>query len=107
MDKPARGRTHAHNFPKKERSEGQENTAAAVEVRLPSPEDDYAEPDFESVFFTSHQIAPRCTQKQKPSLLLWLGAIAICMPPQSAAQDPGTKYHHLYPQKTDDRNPNG
>ena len=55
MDKPARGRTHPHNFPEKERSEGQENTAAAVEVRLPSPEDDYAEPDFESVFSTSHQ----------------------------------------------------
>jgi hypothetical protein len=58
MDKPARGRTHPHNFPEKERSEGQENTAAAVEVRLPSPEDDYAEPDFESVFF---HIAPACT----------------------------------------------
>ena len=107
MDKPARGRTHPHNFPEKERSEGQENTAAAVEVRLPSPEDDYAEPDFESVFSTSHQLAPRRTQKQKPSLLLWLGPIAICMPPQSAARDSGTKYHHLYPQKADDRNPNG
>jgi hypothetical protein len=58
MDKPARGRTHPHNFPEKERSEGQENTAAAVEVRLPSPEDDYAEPDFESVFSISHQLAP-------------------------------------------------
>jgi hypothetical protein len=23
------------------------------------------------------------------------------MPPQSAAPDSGTKYHHLYPQKTD------
>jgi hypothetical protein len=98
MDKPARGRTHPHNFPEKERSEGQENTAAAVEVRLPSPEDDYAEPDFESVFCTSHQLAPWRTQKQKPSLLL-LGPITICMPAQGAARDSGTKYHHLYPQK--------
>jgi hypothetical protein len=57
MDKPARGRTHPHNFPEKERSEGQENTAVrrgAVAVA----EDDYAEPDFESVFSTSHQLAP-------------------------------------------------
>ena len=99
MDKPARGRTHPHNFPEKERSEGQENTAAAVEVRLPSSEDDYAEPDFESVFSTSHRLAPWRTQKQKPFLLLWLRLLAICMPPQSAARDSGTKYHHLYPQK--------
>jgi hypothetical protein len=55
---PRAARTHPHNFPEKERSEGQENTAAAVEVRLPSPEDDYAEPDFESVFSISHQLAP-------------------------------------------------
>jgi hypothetical protein len=105
MDKPARGRTHPHNFPEKERSEGQENTAAAVEVRLPSPEDDYAEPDFESVFSTSHQLAPRCTRKQKPSQLLWLGPVTICMPLQRAARHSGTKYHHLYPQKPDDRSP--
>ena len=55
--------------------------------------------DFESVFFTSHQLAPWRTQKQKPSLLLWLGLVAICTPTQSAARDSGTKYHHLYPQK--------
>jgi hypothetical protein len=63
-------------------------------TRLPSA-------DFESVFFISHQLAQWRTQKQKPSLLLWLGPIAICTPPQSAARDSGTKYHHLYPQKTD------
>jgi hypothetical protein len=28
-----------------------------------------------------------------------VGVIAICMPPQSAARDSGTKYHHLYPRK--------
>ena len=107
MDKPARGRTHPHNFPEKERSEGQENTAAAVEVRLPSPEDDHAEPDFESVFCTSHQLAPWRTQKQNPSPLLWLGPFTICTPAQSAAPDSGTKYHHLYPRKADNCTSNG
>jgi hypothetical protein len=29
------------------------------------------------------------------------------MPPQGAARDSGTKYHHLYPQKADDLDPNG
>jgi hypothetical protein len=55
--------------------------------------------DFESVFFTSHQLAPRCTQKQSPFHLLQLEPITICTAPQSAVRDSGTKYHHLYPQK--------
>jgi hypothetical protein len=59
MDKPARAAVLTRTaFQKKKGAKGKRTPRRAVEVRLPSPEDDYAEPDFESVFSTSHQLAP-------------------------------------------------